>query len=71
MAARKRSGKRELLTTRGGKRFVRRGESGRFSDSQDSVSRSLRSDVKKRAKKSTAAGQGDKGDRKRASRAGR
>ena len=66
-AATKRSkGGRELLDTpRGGKRYVRRKSDGEFAENQDSVSRSLRQDVKQRAKKTVPPGQGDRGDQKR------
>jgi hypothetical protein len=61
-------GKRELVEpTKGDKRFVRRDEAGRFSESVD-VGRSLSTDVKKRAKQAAKPGQGDKGDRPRSKR---
>jgi hypothetical protein len=61
----RKSTKRELIDPkRGGKRFVRRGNSGKFQES-DQVSRSLRRDRKTAAKRKTKSGQGDKGDRKR------
>ena len=59
------SGKRELIEpTPGDKRYVRRDEDGRFTESDD-VSRSLSQDVRKKAKGEAAPGQGDRGDRKR------
>ena len=63
-AARKKAAKRELIDTGGDKRFVRRGAAGKFKESDD-VSRSLSQDQKRKAKSSTTAGQGDRGDRKR------
>ena len=58
--------KRELIEPKeGDKRFVRRGEGGKFTDSQDDVGRSLSQDRKRQAKTATKSGQGDKGDRKK------
>lgn len=55
-------GKRELIEpTKGDKRYVRRDDAGRFSESTD-VTRSLRSDVKQHAKQVATPGRGDKGD---------
>jgi hypothetical protein len=65
---RKRAAKRELVAPRGDKRFVRRGKAGRFKESDD-TGRSLSADRRRRAKKSTSAGQGDRGDRRPAKRA--
>ncbi len=56
--------KRELIDTGTDKRYVRRDEQGRFRESDD-VGKSLAQDVRKTAKASVKAGQGDKGDRKR------
>jgi hypothetical protein len=56
-------GKRELIEPRGDKRYVRRDAKGRIKESDD-VTRSARKDVKTRARKSTKAGQGDRGDRR-------
>ncbi len=56
--------KRELIEpNKGDKRYVRRDEQGRFTDSQDNVSRSLSQDMKRHAKTKAPKGQGDKGDR--------
>jgi hypothetical protein len=67
-ASKKSSGKgaskRELINTGTDKRFVRRDERGRFSESDD-VGRSLAQDIKRSAKKTVTAGQGDRGDQKR------
>jgi hypothetical protein len=60
----KKSGDRELIDTGTDKRFVRRDERGRFTESDD-VGKSLARDVRKHAKTEARAGQGDKGDRKR------
>ena len=56
--------KRELIDTGTDKRYVRRDEQRRFRESDD-VGKSLAQDVRKTAKASVKAGQGDKGDRKR------
>lgn len=58
------SGKRELIAPKGNKRLVRRGPKGKFTESDD-LSRSLRQDVKKKAKTKVKSGQGDRGDQKR------
>jgi hypothetical protein len=59
------AGKRELIEpNKGDKRYVRRDANGQFKESDD-VSRSLSQDQKRKAKSSTTAGQGDRGDRKR------
>ena len=57
-------GKRELIQPKGDKRYVRRDEQGRFSESDD-VGRSLASDVRKPARGEARPGQGDRGDRRR------
>ena len=58
------AGKRELIEpNEGDKRFVRRDESGQFTESDD-VSRSLSQDRRRKAKTTAKAGQGDRGDRK-------
>ena len=57
-------GKRELIEPHtGDKRFVRRDDNGRFTESDD-VSRSLSQDQKRQAKTTTKSGQGDRGDRR-------
>ena len=61
------SGKRELIAPNGDKRYVRRDEQGRFSESDD-VSRSLSQDRKRTAKTDAKPGYGDKGDRKTSSK---
>lgn len=56
--------KRELIEpNKGDKRYVRRDAQGRFTDSQDNVSRSLSQDMKRKAKTKAPKGQGDRGDR--------
>lgn len=56
------AGKRELIEPNGDKRYVRRDEDGRFSESDDQ-GRSLSQDVRKDAKTKAEPGQGDHGDR--------
>ena len=57
-------GKRELIEPhKGDKRFVRRNDNGRFSESDD-AGKSLAQDVRKPAKTVARKGQGDRGDRK-------
>ena len=58
------SGKRELINTGTDKRYVRRNAKGQFNESAD-VSKSLSADARKKSKKSTKSGYGDRGDRKR------
>lgn len=56
------AGKRELIEPNSGdKRYVRRDEQGRFSESDD-VGRSLGADVRRDAKHEAPRGQGDRGD---------
>jgi len=62
MKEKKSSGARELIDTGTDKRFVRRDDKGRFSESDD-VGRSLSRDVKQHAKTKSKKGQGDRGDR--------
>ena len=56
--------KRELIDTGTDKRYVRRNDKGEFKESDD-VGRSLATDVRKHAKTTVPAGQGDRGDQKR------
>jgi hypothetical protein len=56
--------KRELIDTGTDKRYVRRNDKGQF-DEVDDVGRSLSQDVRKHAKTTVPAGQGDQGDQKR------
>lgn len=59
------AGKRELIEpNKGDKRYVRRDDQGRFSESDD-VGRSLGTDVRRDAKHDAPRGQGDRGDRSR------
>ena len=60
--SKRKSGKRELVNTGTDKRFVRRGATGRFNESDD-VGRSLASDRRRKATKKAKPGYGDKGDR--------
>jgi hypothetical protein len=48
---------------KGDKRYVRR-KKGRFTKSQDDVSRSLTADRRRKAKRVAKKGEGDRGDRK-------
>ena len=58
------AGKRELIEPHeGDKRYVRRDESGKFSESDD-LNKSLSEDDKRHAKTDSRPGQGDKGDKK-------
>jgi hypothetical protein len=55
--------KRELIEPHAGdKRYTRRGESGRFDETED-MGRSLTRDRKRRARGGARRGQGDRGDR--------
>ena len=65
-AAKKGSGKRELIETGTDKRYVRRNSEGQFSESDD-VGRSLSQDRKRTAKTEAKPGYGDKGDQKKGS----
>ena len=60
-AAKKSSGKRELIAPNNDKRYVRRNSKGQFSESDDQK-KSLSEDVRKHAKTKTKPGYGDKGD---------
>lgn len=63
-AAKKASGKRETIAPRGDKRYIRRDEKGRISESDD-VGRSLSQDRKRKAKTEVEPGYGDRGDQKK------
>ena len=54
--------KRELIDTGTDKRYVRRDDKGRFSESDD-VGRSHASDQRRSAENKPKRGEGDKGDR--------
>jgi hypothetical protein len=57
--------KRELIEpTPGDKRYVRRDDQGRFSESDD-VGKSLAADQRQHSSHDAGPGQGDKGDRKK------
>ena len=60
--AKRRAAKRELVSPRGDKRYVRRGAKGQFGESDD-VGRSLSRDRRKRSQAKAKRGQGDRGDR--------
>ena len=53
---------RELIDTGTDKRFVRRGEQGKFKESDD-VGKSLATDRRQHATTKAKKGQGDRGDR--------
>jgi hypothetical protein len=55
--------KRTRINARGGKRYVRRNKRGEFKEVED-VGRSSARDQKRKAKKVSKRGQGDRGDRK-------
>jgi hypothetical protein len=61
-AKKKRAAKRELIDTGRDKPYVRRDDLGEFKESDD-VGRSLSADRRKKAKRKSKPGQGDKGDR--------
>jgi hypothetical protein len=61
---------RELIDTTKDKRYVRRDDAGRFNEVDD-VGRSLASDTRRKAKTRVPAGEGDRGDQKRAGTASR
>lgn len=54
---------RELIDTTRDKRFVRRGEGGRF-DKMVDIGKSLARDTRRKAQRTVAAGEGDRGDQK-------
>ena len=54
---------RELIDTGTDKRYVRRDEKGQFKEVVD-VGRSISQDMKRKAKTTVKAGDGDRGDRK-------
>jgi hypothetical protein len=61
--------KREMIEpSQGDKRYVRRDASGRFTDDQASVGRSLSADRRSKSKTVVPKGMGDKGDQKRGKR---
>ena len=62
MAKRKSAAKRGLIDTGKDKRFVRRGGSGQFKESDD-LGRSLKRDRQQKAKRKVESGLGDRGDR--------
>jgi hypothetical protein len=66
----RKTGKRELIAPRGDKRYIRRDERGRISESDDQ-GKSLAQDRRRKAKTAAKPGQGDRGDRKPARKAAR
>jgi hypothetical protein len=61
---RKSGSRRELMTPRGDRRFVRRDSQGRFKEVDD-AGRSISADRRRRAKRTVKSGQGDRGDQRR------
>lgn len=55
--------KRELISPKGDKRYIRRDSKGRIKE-RDDVGRSLAADRRTKAKTIAKPGQGDKGDRR-------
>ena len=54
---------RELIEpNEGDKRYVRRDDEGKFTESQDDVGRSLSQDTRQHAETKVKKGQGDRGD---------
>ena len=66
-APKKSAAKRELIAPLGAKRYIRRDTAVRIKESDD-VSRSLSQDRRRKAKTAAKPGQGDRGDRKTASK---
>jgi hypothetical protein len=61
--AKQSASKRELIKPNGDARYIRRDEQGRIKESDD-VGRSLAADRRTKSKTAVPSGQGDKGDRK-------
>jgi hypothetical protein len=59
----KKAAKRELIDTGTSKRYVRRAKGGQFKE-VDEQGRSLSQDRRRKAKRATKSGQGDRGDRR-------
>jgi hypothetical protein len=57
--------KRELISQRSDKRYIRRDARGRFTSSQVDVASSLSADRRRDAKTAVSKGQGDRGDQRR------
>ena len=66
----RKTSKRELIAPRGDKRYVRRDEKGRISESDDQ-GKSLSQDRRRKANAAAKPGQGDRGDRKSAAKTAR
>jgi hypothetical protein len=66
-ARKRKAGARELIAPRGDKRYIRRDARGRIKESDD-VGRSLSQDQRRKAETVAKAGQGDRGDRRMASK---
>jgi hypothetical protein len=61
------SGKRELVDTGRSKQYVRRDARGRFTSEQADVGRSSAADQRQHSQTQAKRGQGDRGDRPKAS----
>jgi hypothetical protein len=59
------AGKRELITSRGNSRYIRRDDKGRFTTDQVDKGASLAADRRQQAKTVVPKGMGDRGDQKR------
>ncbi len=57
--------KREMITSRGASRYIRRDEKGRFTTDQVDKGASLVADRRQTAKTVVPKGQGDRGDQKK------
>jgi len=55
---------RTLIEPQGDKRYVRRSKSGKFTDKQVNVGRSLSADRRSKSKTMAKKGDGDRGDRR-------
>jgi len=60
--------KRTLIEPKGDKRYIRRDDSGQFTEDQVNVGKSLASDRRTHAKTVAPKGQGDRGDQKKSSK---
>jgi hypothetical protein len=61
--------KREMVTPRGDRRFVRRDDQGQFRESDD-AGRSVSVDIRQRARRTVGKGEGDRGDQRVSGRSG-
>ena len=66
MARRKKSKRTTIQPHKGDKRFIRRNKTGKFTEKQSDVGRSLSRDRNRNAKRTVPKGQGDRGDQRKA-----